>query len=128
MNIKWSVTFMLTLILSVACWGQAPKAPTKEQIQLIFNNDYGQRLLFFKPFEFPIELERTHKAMVKSLDKWVKVGLVTKNKSRFLAEKIMYGEPRMVSVGGFKYDVNSENMWVSDQGFFLWTPQFTKST
>jgi len=42
--------------MSVACWGQAPKAPDEKQIRHIFNNDYGQRLLFFKPFEFPQEV------------------------------------------------------------------------
>ncbi len=126
MNTKWPITLILALLLSVACWGQTPKAPTKAQIQLIFNNDYGQRLLFFKPFEFPLEVERTHKAMVGSLDKWVKVGLVTKKKSRFLAEKIMYGEPRMVSVGGFEYNFNADNMWVSDQGFFYGRPNLKK--
>jgi hypothetical protein len=122
MNIKWPITLMLALIFSVTCWGQTPKALTAAKIQLIFNNDYGQRLLFFKPFELPLEVERTHKAMVGSLDKWVKVGLITKKKSRFLAEKIMYGEPRMVSVGGFVYDFNADNMWVSDQGFFYGRP------
>ena len=122
MKTRLPIGLILTLVMSVACWGSAPKAPDEKQVRHIFNNDYGQRLLFFKPFEFPQEVERIHKAMVGSLDKWVKVGLVTKKKSRFLAEKIMYGEPRMVSVGGFEYNLNQDNMWVSDQGFFYGRP------
>ena len=101
---------------------QIPKAPTDKEVRQVFNNEFGQKLLFFKPYDFPIEVERTHKVMIKALDPWVKLGLVNKNKSRFLAEKIMYGEPREVSVGGFEYTLNQDNMWVSDQGFFYGRP------
>ncbi len=120
------ISLALMLLFSAGSWGQGPKPPDAKQIQRIFNNDYGQRLLFFKPYEFPQEVERIHKGIVGKLDKWVKLGLVTKKKSRFLAEKIMYGEPRMVSVGGFEYNFNPDNMWVSDQGFFYGRPNLKK--
>ncbi len=97
---------------------QPPKPPNENKVRLIFNGDFGQKLLFFKPREFPYEVERTHKKVVRSMDKWVKLDLVIKKKTRFLAEKIMYGEPRMVSVGGFEFSLNQDNPWVSDQGFF----------
>lgn len=101
---------------------QAPKAPSEQDIHQIFNNEFGQKLLFFKPYDFPVEVERIHKGLVGNLDKWVKLGLVTKKKSRFLAEKVMYGEPRQVSVGGFEYNLDQDNMWVSNQGFFYGRP------
>ncbi len=117
-----ALSWILLLLLSTSVLGQSPRPPSEKTLTLLFNNDYGQRLLFFKPNDFPLEVERIHKAMVGSLDKWVKLDLVVKKKSRFLAEKIMYGEPRMVSVGGFEYSLNQDNMWVSEQGFFYGRP------
>ena len=116
----------ITLFCLIFCaqfsHAQAPKAPTEKEIRQAYNNNFGQKLLFFKPYDFPVEVERTHKVMIKALDPWVKLGLVNKKKTRFLAEKMMYGEPREVSVGGFEYSLNQDNMWVSDQGFFYGRP------
>jgi hypothetical protein len=99
-----------------------PTQPTNTQIVNIFDHEIGQKLLFHKPFELPIEVERTHKAMIKNIDPWVTLGLVTKEKTRFLAEKMMYGEPREVSVGGFKYSFNAQSPLVSDKGIFYGRP------
>lgn len=97
--------------------------PTEAQIAQVFNQYYGQKLMFFKPVEVPQEVERIHKSLVAELDQWVKLDLLTRKNSRFLAEKMMYGEPRMVSVGGFQYDLNPDNPWVSQQGFFYGRPK-----
>lgn len=116
--------FALTTLylFSVLSWAQMPP-PSEDQIKMVFNRHYGQRLLFFKPGELPQEVERTHKPLVKELDKWVSLGLLKKENTRFLAEKMMYGSLREVSVGGFKYDLNTENPWVSEQGFYYGRPR-----
>lgn len=118
------VQVIVLCLLGCAQFGHAqiPNAPTDKEVRQVFNNEFGQKLLFFKPYDFPVEVERTHKVMINALDPWVKLGLINKNKSRFLAEKMMYGEPREVSVGGFEYSLNQDNMWVSDQGFFYGRP------
>ena len=118
------VQVIVLCLLGCAQFGyaQIPNAPTDKEVRQVFNNEFGQKLLFFKPYDFPVEVERTHKVMIKALDPWVKLGLINKVKSRFLAEKIMYGEPREVSVGGLEYSLNQDNMWVSDQGFFYGRP------
>ncbi|GAA6134997.1 hypothetical protein NBRC116188_17870 [Oceaniserpentilla sp. 4NH20-0058] len=103
-----------------------PAQPSNNQIQQVFDRELAQNLLFHKPFDLPIEVERTHKAMIKSLTPWVQLGFVSQEKTRFMADKIMYGEPREVSVGGFKFSYNQENPLVSDQGIFYGRPKMHK--
>lgn len=100
-----------------------PTQPTNRQIQKVFEQELAQDLLFHRPFDLPIEVERTHAAMIKSLEPWVRLGFVNQENTRFMAEKIMYGEPREVSVGGFKFTYNQENPLVSEQGIFYGRPQ-----
>lgn len=99
-----------------------PTQPTNAQVVEIFDRELGQKLLFHKPFDLPIEVERSHGSLVKKIEPWVKLGFIKKEKTRFLAEKIMYGEPREVSVGGFKYTFNEENPLVSEKGIFYGRP------
>ena len=106
------------LFIASTSFAQKPKVPDENVVRLIFNESLGQKLLFFKPRKLPYEVERTHKKLVRSMEKWVNLDLIIKKKTRFLAEKIMYGEPRMVSVGGFEFSLNQDNPWVSEQGFF----------
>lgn len=119
------VMYMMVIGFSMSAFGDLyllPTQPTNAQVISIFDRELGQKLLFHKPFELPIEVERTHKALIKKIDPWVELGLIKKEKTRFLAEKIMYGEPREVSVGGFKYTLNQESPWVSEQGIFYGRP------
>lgn len=116
------IRFLIFVCFSATAFAQGPQPPNEETVRMIFNQEYGQQLLFFSPHTLPVELERTHKAMVNRLDPWVKLGLLTKTKTRFLAEKMMYGSMREVSVGGFKYDYNQSNPWVSEQGVFYGRP------
>ena len=104
----------------------APPAPTQAQVTKIFNDYFSQQLLFFKLKDLPAEIERTHKAKVKEMDKWVALGLLKKSKSRFKAEKIMYGSKRIVSVGSFKYELNDKSPWVGADGFFYGRPKMLK--
>jgi len=98
-------------------------APDEHEVKRVFNRHYGQRLLFFKPHEMPQEVERTHKELVNELDKWVTLGLLTRENTRFLAEKMMYGSLREVSVGGYKYSLNRTSEWVSELGFYYGRPR-----
>lgn len=98
------------------------KMPSADEVASIFKRHYGQRLLFFKPMELPIEIERTHTPLVRELEQWVALNLVTQEKTRFLAEKMMYGSLREISVGGYKYSLNRSNQWVSEQGFYYGRP------
>ena len=100
----------------------APAKPSPELAKRIIDQEFSQSLMFFKPYDLPVEFERTHKSMVKKLDKWVKLGLVSKSKTRFLSEKMMYGSLREVSVGGFKYELNKDSPWVSEKGVFYGKP------
>ena len=100
-----------------------PAQPTNNQIIQVFDRELGQKLLFHKPFDLPIEVERTHKSLVKKIAPWVKLELIKQEKTRFLAEKIMYGSPREVSVGGYKYSFNQDNPVVSEQGIFYGRPR-----
>lgn len=118
---RHAIWLLLLAFICPSVLGQMPP-PSEDQIKMVFNRHYGQRLLFFKPGELPQEVERSHKPLVKELDKWVKLGLLKKENTRFLAEKMMYGSMREVSVGGFKYDLNMENAWVSEQGFYYGRP------
>lgn len=102
---------------------KAPNKPSTAEIQSIFAQEFEQQLLFFLPFDFPIEIERTHATMAKALLPWVELGLINKKNTRFLAEKQMYGELREVSVGGYLYSLNQENPYVSEQGFFYGRPK-----
>jgi len=113
---------VICLVIASNNHAQVPKAPTEAEVRQVFNQNFGQNLLFFNPYQVPIEIERTHKSMAKKLDQWVALGLYTKTKTRFMAEKMMYGEPREVSVGGFKYELNQTNPWVSEQGAFYGRP------
>ena len=101
----------------------APNKPSADLAKRLINQEFSQSLMFFKPYDLPVEFERTHKSMVKKLDKWVALGLVTKSKTRFLSEKMMYGSLREVSVGGYRYELNQDSPWVSDQGVFYGKPQ-----
>lgn len=103
-----------------------PTQPTNKQIVSVFDKELGQKLLFHRPFELPLEVERTHKTMVKQMAPWVKLGFINQEDTRFKAEKIMYGEPRLVSVGGFKYTYNQENPLVSERGIFYGRPVVQK--
>ena len=118
--------FVLTLlILCVGLWvndARAQSPPSHAEIEMIFNQQYAQNLLFYKPHDYPIEIERSHQQKVNELDEWVALDLLIRKKTRFVAEKIMYGEPREVSVGGYEYALNQQNPYVSDQGFFYGRP------
>lgn len=125
MNYGFGAFTLILTMLSLHCGAQSfvlPPKPTNSQIVEIFDKGFGQKLLFHKPFDLPIEVERTHKTLIKQIEPWVKLGFITKEKTRFLAEKIMYGEPREVSVGGFKYSFNAQSPLVSDQGVFYGRP------
>jgi hypothetical protein len=100
----------------------APPKPSAELAKRIIDEECGQSLMFFKPYGLPVEFERTHKSMVRKLDKWVAFDLVSKSKVRFISEKMMYGSLREVSVGGFKYELNLDSAWVSDKGIFYGKP------
>jgi hypothetical protein len=100
----------------------AVSKPKTEQILKVINQEFSQALMFFKPYDLPVEFERTHKAMTNKLDPWVKLGLVKQSKTRFLSEKMMYGSIREVSVGGYKYELNLDNQWVSEKGIFYGKP------
>lgn len=121
MMLKLFSIFYVCLLLPLQVEAAAPK-PSVELATKIINQEFGQSLMFFKPYDLPVEFERTHKSMVKKLDKWVKLGLVKKSKTRFLSEKMMYGSLREVSVGGFKYELNQASPWVSDKGVFYGKP------
>lgn len=126
MGIVDMMRFLFLMCISVVVMAQGPNPPDEKTVRKIFNQEYGQNLLFFSPYKMPFEMERTHKAMVKQLDPWVELGILTKKKTRFLAEKMMYGSLREISVGGFKYDLNHENPWVSEQGAFYGRPSMQK--
>lgn len=100
----------------------ATSKPDPESVRELINQKFSQTLMFFKPYDLPIEFERSHASMIKKLDIWVKLGLVTQTKTRFLAEKMMYGSLREVSVGGYKYALNLDSPWVSDKGIFYGKP------
>jgi len=99
-----------------------PSKPSNEVIESIFNKEFAQQPLLFLPFEFPIEIERTHADMAKALLPWVELGLINKSNTRFLADKKMYGETRQVSVGGYLYELNLDNKWVTENGFIYGRP------
>jgi len=100
-----------------------PTQPTNKQIQRVFEQELGQNLLFHRPVDLPIEVERTHKDMIVTMTPWVKLGFVNQEDTRFMAEKIMYGEPREVSVGGFKYTYDQDNPLVSEKGIYYGRPK-----
>lgn len=100
-----------------------PTQPTNRHIEQLFERELSQNLMFHRPFDLPIEVERTHKAMIAQLEPWVRLGFVTQKKTRFMAEKMMYGEPRLVSVGGFKFHYNLDNPLVSELGIFYGRPK-----
>jgi hypothetical protein len=116
-----ALSIFTLLTLSTNSVLAAPK-PSQAQVRQIINQEFSQTLMFFKPYDLPVEFERTHKAMVKKLAGWVKLGLVKQTKTRFLSEKMMYGSIREVSVGGYKYELNQDNQWVSEKGVFYGKP------
>lgn len=125
LGIKPLVMYVLIMWVSTEAHSDIyllPTQPTNAQVVAIFDRELGQKLLFHKPFDLPLEVERTHKSLIKRVEPWVELGLIKKEKTRFLAEKIMYGEPREVSVGGFKFTFNQENPLVSEQGIFYGRP------
>lgn len=115
------LTLGLSLWLGMAN-SYAQSQPSHAEIEMIFNQQYGQNLLFYKPHDYPVEIERSHKQKVKEMDEWVALDLLTRSNTRFVAEKMMYGELREVSVGGYQYTMNQQNPYVSDQGFFYGRP------
>ena len=126
---SWVSKFLLSKLLVMLCFVQGavafslvPTQPSNTDIVKIFDTQLGQKLLFHKPFDLPIEVERTHKSLIKQIEPWVKLGLITKEKTRFLAEKIMYGELREVSVGGFKYSYNQDSPLIGEKGIFYGRP------
>lgn len=119
------VFLLICLTLSTSLVSAAPK-PKTEQVLRAINQEFSQALMFFKPYNLPLEFERTHKVMVNKLDPWVKLGLVKQSKTRFLSEKMMYGSLREVSVGGYKYELNLDNQWVNEKGIFYGKPMVAK--
>jgi len=122
MKIKMALISLCILMVALDA-ASNPRKPTEQDVRMIFNQGFGQSLLFFMPHKLPIEIERIHKSLEKKLDSWVELGLLTKSNTRFLAEKMMYGEPREVSVGGYKYDLNHQSQWVSEKGIFYGRPE-----
>lgn len=121
----WGSRLRLWVSLCLAMVGLSSHAqtqPSQAEIEMIFNQQYGQNLLFYKPYDYPVEIERSHQQKVKELDEWVALDLLTRSKTRFVAEKMMYGELREVTVGGYSYNMNQQNPYVSDQGFFYGRP------
>jgi len=118
--------YFIPLLISLICCANSVVAiskPSPELVRELINQEFSQSLMFFKPYDLPVEFERTHKSMISKLDIWVKLGLVSQTKSRFLAEKMMYGSIREVSVGGYKYTLNLDSPWVSDKGIFYGKPR-----
>lgn len=101
----------------------AVQKPSPELVRKLIDQEFSQQPMLFKPYDLPIEFERTHKSMVKKLDPWVKLGVVKQTKTRFISEKMMYGSLREVSVGGFKYELNLESPWVNEKGVFYGKPR-----
>lgn len=112
--------FLLSLSLPLLA---LPDKPNDGHIMHLFDAHFGQALLFFMPEKLPLEIERTQGSMVKKLDQYVTAGVVTRENTRFLAEKIMYGEPREVSVGGYTYQLNTQSQWVSEKGIYYGRPR-----
>lgn len=119
--LKHICIFIISVGLGLQGALAVPK-PSPELVRKLINQQFGQSLMFFKPYDLPVEFERSHTAMVKKLDKWVKLGLVKQIKTRFLAEKMMYGSIREVSVGGYEYTLNMASPWVSEKGVFYGKP------
>jgi hypothetical protein len=117
------VTFLLLLSLPLQA---LPDKPSESDIMRLFDAHFGQALLFFMPEKLPLEIERTQGPMVKKLDQYVAAGVVIRENTRFLAEKIMYGEPREVSVGGYTYQLNTQSQWVSEKGIYYGRPRVKK--
>jgi len=129
--VKVAITiWMLSMMCAWQVWAVdihlLPTQPTNTQIVAVFDKELGQKLLFHRPFDLPMEVERTHKAVVKQMSPWVKLGFIKQEDTRFKAEKMMYGEPRLVSVGGFKYTYNEDNPLVSERGIFYGRPTVQK--
>jgi hypothetical protein len=116
------ITLMLGCLTFASSSALAAPKPKVEQVLEAINKEFSQTLMFFQPYDLPMEFERTHKVMVNQLDPWVKLGLIKQSKTRFLAEKMMYGSIREVSVGGYKYQLNLDNPWVSEKGIFYGKP------
>lgn len=120
--------YFLGVVFSAFCLPLCalPSAPSEADIQHLFDGDFGQTLLFFMPEKLPMEIERIQNSLVKKLDQYVTAGVVVRKNSRFMAEKIMYGEPREVSVGGYTYSLNAESQWVSEKGIYYGRPRIQK--
>ncbi|MCP5326668.1 MAG: hypothetical protein H7A09_10155 [Oceanospirillaceae bacterium] len=116
----WQIAVLLSFYITVQA---VPAPPAESDITRLFEQGFGQELLFFMPEKLPLEIERIQNTMVKKLDQYVKAGVLTRENTRFLAEKIMYGEPREVSVGGYTYKLNEASQWVSPKGIYYGHPR-----
>lgn len=115
--------FVCVLLLFSLPLAAQPEKPGNERITALFDAHFGQALLFFMPEKLPLEIERTQTGMVKKLDQYVNAGVVKRENTRFLAEKMMYGELREVSVGGYTYSLNMDSQWVSEKGIYYGRPR-----
>lgn len=100
----------------------APKAANAQTVMQVFNESFSQSLMFFKPTEFPLGVEKGNKKQIKKMKPWLKMGLISKSKKRVRVEKIYKGKPRIMEVNGYLYELNQESPWVSDKGFYYGRP------
>ena len=100
----------------------APKAADENTVMQVFKESFSQSLMFFKPAEFPLGVEKSDKKQIKKMKPWLKLGLITKSKKRVRVEKMYKGKPRIMEVKGYLYELNQKNQWVSDKGFYYGRP------
>ena len=100
----------------------APKAADEAAVMQVFKESFSQSLMFFKPAGFPLSVERSDKQQIKKMKPWLKLGLITKTKKRVRVKKMYHGSLRIVEVNGYLYELNQENQWVSEKGFYYGRP------
>jgi len=127
MLMKVSLSLAVLWLYSVSVMGQesdvpAPKKADENTVMQVFKESFSQSLMFFKPAEFPLGVEKGDKKQIKQMKPWLKLGLITKSKKRVRVEKIYKGKPRIMEVNGYLYELNQENPWVSDKGFYYGRP------
>ena len=94
--IKHILSFAILCLYSVFAMGQdanipAPKAADENTVMQVFKESFSQSLMFFKPAEFPLSVERGDKKQIKKMKPWLKLGLITKSKQRVRVEKMYQG-------------------------------------
>jgi hypothetical protein len=90
--------------------------PSIDQVSWLIESLMDEEPPVLKPFDFPKEVDRSDTQQVTLLDVWFKKGLLTRELIRFNAVKEVQGRKRLISISGYRYDLDVSQPSVSTRG------------